>query len=165
VVSASPLISTDRGEKPDMQKEAEIVRSSAPETTGNRAVKPEVKTDQKEACTPPEMVGIEVLNGNGVNRMARMVGDYLSEREFLVLSPKNADHFNHVETRIHYCIGYLQDAYRVAKLIPGYQNMDKAKQFEDSNAKVKVVIGRDMIPFKDVFRRPIADRIRLSSIH
>jgi tetratricopeptide (TPR) repeat protein len=184
VVSASPIISIDRGKKSDMQKEGEIPRSIALEARDNRVeqtedafqtvvfvpmsksdtlVNSEVKTDQKEVPTPPE-TGIEVLNGNGVNRMAAMVGDYLRERGFLVLSPKNADHFNHTETRIHYCIGYLQDAYQVAKLIPGYQNMDKAEQFEDSNAKVKVVIGRDMIPFKQVFRRSIADRGRLSPV-
>ncbi|MFW6115136.1 MAG: hypothetical protein ACOC6E_02435 [Thermodesulfobacteriota bacterium] len=36
--------------------------------------------------------------------------------------------------------------------------MEKTKRFEDSGAKVKVVIGRDMIPFKMKFRRAVADR-------
>jgi Flp pilus assembly protein TadD len=173
---------TGRAEKPDMQKEAEIPRSIAPEATGNRVeqtedafqtivfvpipkgdtlVKSEVKTDQKEVSTPPE-TGIEVLNGNGVNRMATRVGDYLKEKGFFVLSPKNADHFNHPETKIYYCIGYLQDAYRLAQLVPRYQNMEKVEQFKHSNAKIKILIGRDMIPFKEVFRRRIADRARLS---
>jgi Flp pilus assembly protein TadD len=119
------------------------------------------ETDQKQ-LPPSPGTGVEVLNGNGVNRMARMVGDYLSERGFLVHSPKNADHFNYPETKIYYCIGYLQDAYQVAQHMPGYQNMDKAKQFEGSNAQIKVVIGRDMIPFKEVFTRPVADNARPS---
>jgi hypothetical protein len=83
--------------------------------------------------------------------MATRVGVYLSDRGFLVLPPRNADNFNHPETRIYYCIGFLQDAYRVAQQIPGYQNMDKAEQFERSNTKIKVLIGKDLIPFDKIF--------------
>ena len=173
VASASPIIiSIDRGEQPDTGKEGEVLLCSIVPEAGNeiveqaedvhrtvvfvpmpksdKIVNSEEKTDQKEHHTPHE-AGVEVLNGNGVNRMATRVGVYLSDRGFLVLPPRNADNFNHPETRIYYCIGFLQDAYRVAQQIPGYQNMDKAEQFERSNTKIKVLIGKDLIPFDKIF--------------
>ncbi|UCG63809.1 MAG: tetratricopeptide repeat protein [Deltaproteobacteria bacterium] len=175
VASASPIIiSIDRGEQPDMGKESEVLLCSIVPEAGNEMVEQaeevhgtvvfvpipksdntvnlEEKTDQKEQQTPHE-AGVEVLNGNGVNRMARRVGEYLTENGFLVLPPRNADHFSYPETRIYYCIGYLQDAYRVAQHIPGYQNMDKAEQFERSNMKIKVLIGKDLIPFDKIFKK------------
>jgi hypothetical protein len=176
-VFARPIISIDRGEQSDTGKEDEVVTKTVPEAgeamveqaedafqtvvlvpipKSKSMVISKGKTEQKEPDTPPE-AGVEVFNGNGVNRMAARVGGYLSERGFLVLSPKNADHFNHPETKIYYCIGYLQDAYRVAQVIPGYQNMEKTEQLKHANAKVKVLIGRDMIPFDEVFRRHVAD--------
>jgi Flp pilus assembly protein TadD len=176
-VFARPIISIDRGEQSDTGKEDEVVTKTVPEAgeamveqaedafqtvvlvpipKSKSMVISKGKTEQKEPDTPPE-AGVEVFNGNGVNRMAARVGGYLRERGFLVLSPKNADHFNHPETKIYYCIGYLQDAYRVAQVIPGYQNMEKTEQLKHANAKVKVLIGRDMIPFDEVFRRHVAD--------
>jgi Flp pilus assembly protein TadD len=176
-VFARPIISIDRGEQSDTAKEDEAVAEIVPEDgegmvgqtedtfqtvvfvpipKSKNVVISKEKTEQKEPDTPPE-AGVEVLNGNGVNRMAARVGGYLRERGFLVLSPKNADHFDHQETKIYYCIGYLQDAYRVAQQIPGYQNMEKAEQLKRANAKIKVLIGRDMIPFDEVFRMRVAD--------
>jgi len=177
VVSARPIISIDRDEQFDTGKQGEVLARIVPEA-GEDTVKQaedsfqtvvfvsipkhenmvisEEKTEQKGPDTPHE-AEVEIVNGNGVNRMAMRVGDYLSERGFLMLSPKNADHFNYPETKIYYCIGYLQDAYRVAKVIPGYQNMEKAEQLKQVNAKIKVLIGRDMIPFDELFRRHVAD--------
>jgi Flp pilus assembly protein TadD len=176
-VFARPIISTERGEQSDTAKAGEVLAKTVPEAgeamveqaedtfqtvvfvpipKSKNMVISKGKTEQKEPDTPPE-VGVEVLNGNGVNRMATRVGGYLSERGFLVLSPRNADHFNHPETKIYYCIGYLQDAYRVAQVIPGYQNMEKAEQSKHANAKIEVLIGKDMIPFDEIFRRHVAD--------
>ena len=176
-VFARPIISMDRGEQSDTAKADEVLDKAVPEPEeamveqaeevsqtvvfvplpkNKNAVIAKEKTEQRETDTPPE-TGVEVLNGNGVNRMATRVGGYLSERGFLVLPPGNADHFNHPETKIYYCIGYLQDAYRVAQVIPGYQNMEKADQLNRANAKIEVLIGRDMIPFDEVFRTNVAD--------
>ena len=176
-VFARQIISIDRVEQSDTAKAGEVLGKAVPEPgeamvgqaedafqtvvfipipkNKNMVISKE-KTEQEEPDTPPE-AGVEVLNGNGVNRMAARVGGYLSERGFLVLSPRNADHFSHPETKIYYCIGYLQDAYRVAQVIPGYQNMEKAEQLKRPNAKIKVLIGRDMIPFDEIFRRHVAD--------
>ena len=184
MVSAPPIISIDRGQQSDTGKEGEVLARIVPEAgedtveqvedayqavvfvsipkTENTVISKE-KSEQKEPDTPPE-AGVEVLNGNGVNRMAARVGDYLTEKGFLVLHPRNADRFNHPETRIYYCIGYLQDAYRVAQHIPGYQNMEKTEHFEHGNAKIKVLIGRDMIPFDEIFRMRVADRERHSPL-
>jgi hypothetical protein len=178
MVSVPPIREIDRGEQSDTEKRSEVLARIVPEAGENTVeqgedavqtvifvpirksettVTSEEKTEQKEPDTPPE-AGVEVLNGNGVNLMATRVGAYLTERGFLVLSPKNADHFNYAETRIDYCIGYLQDAYQVAQQIPGYQNMEKTEQFEHPTAKIKVLIGKDMVPFDKIFRMRVADR-------
>jgi tetratricopeptide (TPR) repeat protein len=98
-----------------------------------------------------DMVSIEVLNGNGVTRMATRVGNYLAEKGFQVLSRKNAAHFDYEKTRIYYFNGYLQDAYRVARHIPGYQNMESVMEFEDPAVKIRVLIGKDLIQFNRLF--------------
>jgi hypothetical protein len=178
MASVPPIRVPDRGEQSDREKGSEVLARIVPESGENMVeqaedafqtvislpipksettVISEEKTEQKEPDTPPE-ARVEVLNGNGVNLMATRIGVYLTERGFLVLSPKNADHFNYAETRIDYCIGYLQDAYQVAQQIPGYQNMEKTEQFEHPTAKIKVLIGKDMVPFDKIFRMGVADR-------
>ena len=42
---------------------------------------------------------------------------------------------------------HLQDAYEVAKVVPRYQNMDKVTDFSRPDIKVRVVFGRDLLPY------------------
>jgi tetratricopeptide (TPR) repeat protein len=92
-------------------------------------------------------VEVEVTNGNGVNRMASKVGSYLISKGLHVTRYTNADHFNFNETKIYYHDDYLQDAFNVAKHIPGLQNMEKCKEFDRENIKIKVLIGKDLVPY------------------
>jgi Flp pilus assembly protein TadD len=98
--------------------------------------------------------GIEISNGNGVNRMARRVGNYLKEKGLKVNRLTNADNFNHAETKIYYQKGHHEAACYMARQIPGSQNknMEKSK-FDRPNIKVKVLIGKDLIPYHKVFAR------------
>ena len=90
---------------------------------------------------------VEVANGNGVNRMASRVGTYLASKGLHVTRYTNADHFNFNNTKIYYHDDYLQDAFDVAKHIPGLQNMEKCTRFNRENIKIKVVLGKDLVPY------------------
>jgi Flp pilus assembly protein TadD len=92
-------------------------------------------------------VQVEVTNGNGVNRMASRVGIYLASKGLHVTRYTNADHFNFNQTKIYYHDDFLQDAFNVAKHIPGLQNMEKCKEFNQENIKIKVVLGKDLVPY------------------
>ena len=92
-------------------------------------------------------VEVEVTNGNGVNRMAFRVGTYLANKGLNVTRYTNADHFNFNQTKIYYHDDFLQDAFNVAKHIPGLQNMEKCKEFNQENIKIKVVLGKDLVPY------------------
>jgi Flp pilus assembly protein TadD len=91
---------------------------------------------------------IEVSNGNGVNRMARRVGNDLKDMGLNVTRLTNADHFGYKKTKIYYLSPYLHDAYKVAKQIPGWQNMEKVDKFSRQNTKIRVLIGKDIIPYR-----------------
>jgi len=107
-------------------------------------------------------VEVEVSNGNGVNRMASRVGIYLASKGLHVTRYTNADHFNFNQTKIYYHDDFLQDAFNVAKHIPGLQNMEKCKQFNQKNIKIKVVLGKDLVPYDRLIMSEL-DRIDKTS--
>ncbi len=95
--------------------------------------------------------GIEISNGNGINGMARRMGNFLRNKGYNVVRLTNADNFSHAETIIYYQMEYLHDAYHVAQQIPGYQNMGKRERFDRSNINIKVLIGKDTAPYNKMF--------------
>ena len=105
----------------------------------------------KGAGTDANWGKIEISNGNGVNRMAQRVGNYLNSKGFNVGLLTNAKHFNFDETKIYYLDEYLHDAFEVAKQIPGYQQMEEVQEFEKQNIKIKMLIGKDIIPYDKSF--------------
>jgi hypothetical protein len=90
---------------------------------------------------------IEVANGNGVTHMAKRVGNYFNTKGLKVSKITNAEHFNFRKTKIYYLKPYLHDAYVVAQQIPGWQNMKEVDAFNCENIKIRVLIGKDMIPY------------------
>ena len=95
--------------------------------------------------------GIEVSNGNGVDRMARKVGHYLSNKGYSVTRVSNASHFNHHQTTIYYYPGFYETARQLTKQIPGFE--DKGLLVESNQIKnnIKVIIGKDIIPYSEQF--------------
>ena len=80
--------------------------------------------------------------------MARNVGTYLNPKGFNANRLTNADHFNYPETKIYYQKGYEQDALRLAKEIPGRQNIPNIiEQNQMITRAIKVLIGKDLVPF------------------
>ena len=97
-------------------------------------------------------IKIEVSNGNGVIRMARRVGNYLRDKDFILMYLSNANHFNHDKTNIYYTSGYLREAYRLSQELPGLQSMEEVPVIRDGNAEISILIGKDLVPYDAVLR-------------
>jgi len=110
----------------------------------------DLKDEIEKQFFPAEFT-VEISNGNGVNRMATRVGNYLRKKGIKVTRLTNAEHFNYGQTTIYYHWDYLQDAFRVAQEIPGYQNMEKLKTPGQKSVKIKVRIGKDLVPYDKLF--------------
>jgi Tfp pilus assembly protein PilF len=111
------------------------------------------KSEKLQIQNFPTEVGIEVSNGNGVNRMASKIAQYLEQKGYVISRVTNASHFTHAKTKIYYCEGYLQEAYRLAKEIPGWNEMEKTKMPEKLPIKIRVLIGKDLVPFARLMGR------------
>jgi hypothetical protein len=91
---------------------------------------------------------IEISNGNGVRHMAKNMGIYLNPKGFKTNRLTNADNFNYPETKIYYQSGYEQEALRLAKEIPGRQEIpDLIEHNRLMRRSIKVLIGKDLVPF------------------
>jgi hypothetical protein len=94
---------------------------------------------------------VEISNGNGINRMARRVGEFLRKKGINVTWLTNADNFNYQETNIFYRDGYLDSAMYIEKMLPGTQDYQKSIiSNRPDNINVKVIIGRDLIAHRDI---------------
>ena len=92
--------------------------------------------------------GIEVSNGNGTTGMARKVGDYLKTRGLEVSRLTNANHFNHRVSKLYYQKGYQEAASHLAAQLPALDGMEETKRFDQPNIKIKLLIGKDLVPYQ-----------------
>ena len=109
-----------------------------------------LKNEIETQFSPGELT-VEVSNGNGVNRMASRVGNYLKKKGVKVTRLTNAEHFNFDETMIYYHLDHLKDAFKIAQEIPGYQNMEKLGASGQEGVAIKVRIGKDLVPYDELF--------------
>jgi tetratricopeptide (TPR) repeat protein len=98
-------------------------------------------------------VRIEVANGNGVRHMARNVGDFLRGPQVALMYLSNAQRFNHAGTTIYYVAGYLHEAYRIARQLPGRQRLEQVREIKAGKAEISILIGRDLVAHADLFRK------------
>lgn len=110
-------------------------------------VAPPSPPDPREAL----QATILVSNGNGVRHMAAQVRRFLRGQGFQTGGVRNAEHFRHMETVIYYRQGFLQEAYALARAIPGYQNLETFEGSTHSQAPIHLVLGRDLIPLRQRF--------------
>lgn len=89
---------------------------------------------------------VEVVNGTGGKGAANWWGNSLRQQGVPVAQFITAGG-NYAKTKIYYCEGYLQEAYQISKKIPLYQEFERVAAFEGSNAKVRVVLGQDVLRF------------------
>ena len=121
-------------------------QTNSGEPPGQTVGQPLVKqTDRQPA-------GIDVANGNGVEGMARRTAGYLKRNGLEVRRISNASHFNMTKTQIYYRDGYLQEAYLLSSCIPGRQDFIKVDALSSSRLHVKLVLGRDMIPNRQILQ-------------
>ncbi len=92
---------------------------------------------------------IELLNGNGVNGMARRMRAYLEERGFKVVRCANADNFDYLQTSLYYRKEGLEAAQQLLTRIPDIKNVKEVKRLERNDSTIKIVMGRDLKPFKN----------------
>jgi len=88
--------------------------------------------------------GIEVSNGNGINRMARRVGNFLSQRGFKIMRLTNAITFNIKKTIIYFTKGYREKAVYVENQFPGNQVIEEVQSNNRPGIQLKIVIGDDL---------------------
>lgn len=88
---------------------------------------------------------VELSNGSGEGALLSSLSSYLRKKGYERVCEGRDEVGNCNATQIYYQDGYLQPAYRVAKQIPGYQEMKKVSRIDGSSAKVRVVIGKDML--------------------
>jgi tetratricopeptide (TPR) repeat protein len=98
---------------------------------------------------------IEVLNGNGIEGMARRLGNYLKKKGFNVTRLRNANSFNHIESKVFYDSGQVEDAYRLMQEIPIQPRMQNIIELKDLDNKIRLLIGKDIVPHNDVIFKSI----------
>jgi Flp pilus assembly protein TadD len=106
------------------------------------AKKPETKRD----------IGIEISNGNGVNQMAKTVGAYLQKKGYPVGRLTNSHPFNYGHTRVYYLEGNGEIALQVAGQLPTYYDLIELKKLDRPSIQVKILLGKDMIPYNKKLR-------------
>jgi Tfp pilus assembly protein PilF len=95
-------------------------------------------------------VEIEISNGNGVDGMARRLGNYLIKKGFRVTRLKNASCFNHETTKIFYYANHLRDVSRLLEEIPVQFDTENVIQLKHADNRIKILLGKDMIPYDRV---------------
>ncbi len=92
-------------------------------------------------------LNIEVLNGNGIYRMAKRVSIYFEQKGFNVGTPLNANHFNYPATKIYYTPGYYKDAQKLAQEIPGFKVAGEFIESTKLKANIRLLLGKDISYF------------------
>lgn len=140
---------TTEATEPPLDKPVSVKREIAG-ITGNEQV---VQSNRK--------VAIEVSNGNGVEGIAARTAAYFREQGQYVHRITNAKHFDFKGSIIFYREGYLQDAYKIALMVPGYQEMKLVESLGRSGVSVKLLLGEDMatMHFPEIMARLAPQRI------
>jgi Flp pilus assembly protein TadD len=119
----------------------------------NESYAPKMMKIKKTSLTnrPAPRIKIEVKNGNGLNRMARRVGEYLRNRDIILMYLSNADNFKHKYSKIYYASGFLQEAYQLSQKLPGLQTLEEVKSIRGGNAEISILLGKDLVPHDKMF--------------
>jgi hypothetical protein len=96
---------------------------------------------------------VEILNGNGVNGMAKRLGNYLNKKGFKVKRLRNARCFNHETTKIFYYNGYARDVSRLLEEIPIERDKKNLIELTQASKHIKILIGNDIIPYDSEISR------------
>ncbi len=93
---------------------------------------------------------IEVSNGNGVEGMAKRLGEFLKDLGFKVTRLTNAINFDFKETKIYYPEIYKDSVQILAAEIPGFEASGNLVSIRKSGNRVRILIGKDLVPIDDI---------------
>ncbi len=105
----------------------------------------------EDAPTSFANLGLEISNGNGAHSMAKNMGRYLKEKGFNIVRLTNADNFKYAKTTIMYKPECNEATRELAGQLPEIPTTKEVKQLDRPNIQMKMVLGKDLIPHKDVF--------------
>ncbi len=100
---------------------------------------------------PPKNSRVELLNGNGINGMARKMRTYLKERGFKVVRCANADSFDYPRTNIYYKKEAQDTAVQLARHIPNVKNVTEVNKLDRPGVVIKVLVGKDLWRYRKHF--------------
>ena len=90
-------------------------------------------------------IEVEILNGCGIPKLARMYTEYLRSAGIDVEEYKNANNANHIETKILHHRGELERALELARIMM----IDKNKIIEDKDESLMfdltLILGKDYV--------------------
>ena len=88
-------------------------------------------------------IEVEILNGCGIPKLARMYTEYLRSEGIDVLDSKNADNFDQIETKILHHRGEIERALALADIMM----IDRNRIIEDQNETLffdlTLILGKD----------------------
>jgi len=103
------------------------------------------------SSSPKANISIEVANGNGVRYMARNVGEYLKKRGYNVVKLTNANSYSYQKGNVSYRADGQTTAQEIAAIFPSNVDVKKLKDGTRKDVRVRVLVGKDLIPYKKVF--------------
>jgi tetratricopeptide (TPR) repeat protein len=159
--SQSPMNKMQPSETPDELRQVyesvenkeykPVIESEKSSSTIDNPDNAKLQESANKAASSYKGIGIEISNGNGVNRMAKTVSNYLGEKGFSVVRLTNADNFGHKETIVYYKAEHYETAYELSRQMTGHHNLEKVRKLDRSDIDIKVLIGRDIIGRNDLF--------------
>jgi len=92
-------------------------------------------------------IGVEILNGCGIPKLARMYTEYLRSEGIDVLDSKNANNFDKIETKILHHRGKIERALALADIMMIDRNRIIADIDENLFFDLTLILGKD---YKDL---------------
>jgi tetratricopeptide (TPR) repeat protein len=92
----------------------------------------------------PDDVAIEIVNGNGINGFARKMENYLKEKGYNIRNLRNAEHFNHQETRIYFHKNLKESAFLLSKELSDENLILNINLIRHDEKLIRIFLGKDM---------------------
>jgi hypothetical protein len=105
----------------------------------------EIKSNGQTPKQIPDEAEIEIVNGNGINGFARKMENYLKEKGYHIRNVRNAEHFNHQETKIYFHNNLKGSARSLSKELPGENLISDSNLICHDEKLIRILLGKDMI--------------------
>ena len=141
-------LSVIESQKQDLPLISQKSITKATEPLKDKPVSVETKvaviTRDEQVVKKHRKAALQVSNGNGVRGIAARSAAYFREQGQYIHSISDANNFDFKKSIIVYRKGYLQEAYKIALMVPGYQDMKQVGVLDHPGVAVKLILGKDM---------------------